>query len=172
MSHLGHSSHSLWALYFLYTHLHSNSESHTSAAGFSTSFSSIKTNPSLLPEAPGNHHSHSITGIIANSKDRTNMFILCRLYFHLQVGLISFVAVYDDEQKFHDSDSRRIAVRHPDESTLYSHASSHYQRLDSAAARCQRKVDSPVGQDHPLAPQTAALKQSDGRQRELLEKAG
>lgn len=30
MSHLGHSSCSLWALYFLYTHLHSNSESHTS----------------------------------------------------------------------------------------------------------------------------------------------
>lgn len=60
--------------------------------------------------------------------------------------------------------------RHPNEPTLYSHASSHYQRLDSAAARCQRKVDSPIGQDHPLAPQTAALKQSDGRQRELLEK--
>lgn len=65
---------------------------------------------------------------------------------------------------------RFLSNRHPNESTLYSHASSHYQRLDSAAARCQRKVDGPIGQDHPLAPQTAALKQSDGRQSELLEK--
>lgn len=32
----------------------------------SSRFSTIRANPSLLPEAPGNHHSHSITGIIAN----------------------------------------------------------------------------------------------------------
>lgn len=47
---------------------------------FFTSFSSITAKPSLLPEAPGNHHSHSITGIIANPKDRTNMFTLCADY--------------------------------------------------------------------------------------------
>lgn len=52
---------------------------------------------------------------------------------------------------------------------LYSHASFHQHRLDPAAAPCQREVDAPLGQDHPLAPQAAALEQSEGGQRELLE---
>lgn len=60
----------------------------------------------------------------------------------------------------------------PKDWVLYSHASLHQHRLDPAAAPGQREVDAAPGQDHPLAPQAAALKQSEGGQRELLEEPG
>lgn len=50
-----------------------------------------------------------------------------------------------------------------------SHASLHQNRLDPRAAPRQQEVDRSVGEKNPLPTQTAALEQSDGRQRELLE---
>lgn len=41
---------------------------------------------------------------------------------------------------------------------MYSHASFHKHRLDSVTASSQLKVDSSIGQNHPLAPQTTPLK--------------
>lgn len=51
---------------------------------------------------------------------------------------------------------------------IYSHASLHQQRVNPGAASSQLKVDRAVSQNHPLAPKASSLKQSDGRQRELL----
>lgn len=199
MSHLGHSSHSLWTLYFLHTHLHSNSESHTSAAGFPQAFQrSGPTHPCCRrdysqSEKTEQLHLHYVQMMLHQNSFICKLDELALLWFALAQQIRWWPQAQQKPLTCGISQSSRVNVhlqlfimtnngfmvltadgfqlnRQPTGSTLYSHASFHYQRLDSAAARCQRKVDAPVVQDHPLAPQPAALKQSDGRQGELLGK--
>lgn len=55
-------------------------------------------------------------------------------------------------------------MRYHTAGVMYSHASFYEHRLHSATAPSQLKVDGSIGQNHPLTPQPAPLKESDGRQ--------